>query len=188
MRGLMCETASGDSGMRKSRRHRLSFDLDRLRLLAPQRSRGSMSKTIACDVIAELGELHYGRKRVQPSAREVTEFHERARDVLKYPLLDFKVSDFAVIADGLVDAIREHDYTCYASADHAGPRSHHRSANISIEPKRCSTICRSPAACGFAAWGWEPTTIPSGAAPVGRSSSTPRLTSAGQFTILSKIR
>lgn len=37
-----------------------------------------MPKTIACDVIAELGVLHYGRKRVQPSAREVREFRDSA--------------------------------------------------------------------------------------------------------------
>ena len=82
----------------------------------PNDPRGSMSKAIASDLIAELGELHYGRKRVQPSGREVREFHEQARDVLKYPSLDFKVSDFAAIADGLADAIRRHVYTCYACA------------------------------------------------------------------------
>jgi hypothetical protein len=32
----------------------------------PNDPRGSMSHRIASDVIAELGELHYGRKKVQP--------------------------------------------------------------------------------------------------------------------------
>ena len=36
--------------------------------------------------------------------------------MLKYPLLDFKPSDFPVIADGLAEAIRQHNYTCYACA------------------------------------------------------------------------
>jgi REP element-mobilizing transposase RayT len=95
--------------------------------------RGSMSKTIAADVIAELGELHYGRKKVQPSAREVREFRERSRGLLKHPLLDFKVSDFSIIADGLAEVIRRNVYTCYACAImpdhvHAIIRKHKRQA------------------------------------------------------------
>ena len=82
----------------------------------PNDPRGSMSKTIACDVIAELGALHYGRKKVQPSARAVGEFRDRAKDVLKYSLLDFSPSDFSTIAEGLAQCIREQRYTCYACA------------------------------------------------------------------------
>ncbi len=82
----------------------------------PNDPRGSMSKTITSDLLAELGELHHGRKRVQPSAGEVCEFRDRARGVLKPPWLDFKVSDFSTIADGLAEAIRRHTYACYACA------------------------------------------------------------------------
>ncbi len=82
----------------------------------PNDPRGSTSKTIACDVIAELGSLHFGRKRVQPSGREVKEFQDRSRAVLKYPLLKFQVADFPLIADALTIVIREHNYTCYACA------------------------------------------------------------------------
>jgi REP element-mobilizing transposase RayT len=82
----------------------------------PNDPRGSMSKTIACDVIAELGELHYGRKKVQPLGREVQEFHSAAKSVLKHSLLDFAVCDFPAIADALAETIREHKYTCYACA------------------------------------------------------------------------
>ncbi len=82
----------------------------------PNDPRGSMSKTIACDVIAELGKLHYGRKKVQPSAREIREFHEQSRSVLKHPLLDFRVADFPAVAEALAEAIGEHRYTCYACA------------------------------------------------------------------------
>ena len=82
----------------------------------PNDPRGSMSRAIASDVIAELGELHYGRKKVQPSAREVRKFHDHSRSALKYSLLDFRPSDFPVLADALADATREHNYTCYACA------------------------------------------------------------------------
>jgi len=82
----------------------------------PNDPRGSMSKTVACDLIAELGELHYGRKRIQPSAREVEDFHNRARGVLKYPLLVLQPKDFFVVADALDRVIQEQQYTCYACA------------------------------------------------------------------------
>lgn len=78
----------------------------------PNDPRGSMSKTIACDVIAELGELHFGRKRVQPSARETREFREQSRGVLRYSLLQFSPSDFTVIAEGIAQAMSEQSYTC----------------------------------------------------------------------------
>ena len=69
----------------------------------PNDPRGSMSKKIACDVIAELGELHYGRKKVQPSARKIQEFRNESRSALKYALLDFRSNDFPVIAEALAD-------------------------------------------------------------------------------------
>jgi REP element-mobilizing transposase RayT len=82
----------------------------------PNDPRGSMSKTIACDVLGDLGEIHYGRKKVQPSAREVREFHDRASGVLKYSLLDFAPGDFPGIAVALAEVTRKHRYTCYACA------------------------------------------------------------------------
>jgi REP element-mobilizing transposase RayT len=82
----------------------------------PNDPRGSMSKTIASNVIADLGAIHYGRKRVQPSSREVREFREKAKHALKHPVLGFKISESSVIADGLADAIRRHNYTCYTCA------------------------------------------------------------------------
>jgi len=106
-----------------------------------------MSKTIACDVIGELGALHYGRKRVQPSAREVREFRDSARRVLKHELLEFKQSDFPVIADALADAIREHNYTCYACAimpDHVHIliRKHGHQAEAMLENLQSATRLR----------------------------------------------
>jgi REP element-mobilizing transposase RayT len=82
----------------------------------PNDPRGSMSQSIASDVIADLGTLHFGRKKVQPLARDVRAFRDRARNVLKYPLLHFKITDFSTIAEGLGDAIRQQSYTCYACA------------------------------------------------------------------------
>lgn len=82
----------------------------------PNDPRGSMSKSIASDVIADLGALHYGRKRVQPSAREIREFQNRSQYVLKYALLKFVPSEFSIMAQCFAGAIRQHNYTCYACA------------------------------------------------------------------------
>jgi REP element-mobilizing transposase RayT len=82
----------------------------------PNDPRGSMSKTIASDVIAELGELHYGRKNVQPSTREIKEFHRQSRSALKYSLIEVRVTDFPIVAEALAETICRQRYTCYACA------------------------------------------------------------------------
>ena len=82
----------------------------------PNDPRGSGSKLIACDLIAELGELHFGRKRIQPTGNVVREFYESAAFVLKYPLLTFDEAARLVIAEAFAETIEEYRYTCYACA------------------------------------------------------------------------
>ncbi len=88
----------------------------------PNDPRGSTSHYIASDIIAELGELHFGRKKVQPAGREIRDFYHHAAEVLKHPLLTFEPEAQHAIAEGFAECIREHRYTCYACAilpDHA---------------------------------------------------------------------
>jgi REP element-mobilizing transposase RayT len=82
----------------------------------PNDPRGSMSHKVASDVIAELGELHYGRRKVQPPAEVIREFHHRAEDVLTFPLLEFARREVEMIAESFSETITEHRYTCYACA------------------------------------------------------------------------
>jgi REP element-mobilizing transposase RayT len=82
----------------------------------PNDPRGGGSKAIATDVIAELGELHHGRKRVQPLGRAVREFYEKAARVLKHPLLTFDPAARDVVASAFGEVIRRERYTCYACA------------------------------------------------------------------------
>ena len=82
----------------------------------PNDPRGSMSSHIASDPIAELGELHYGRKRVQPSSREIRTFYERAPDALKFPLLRFQPEEVHAVVSSFHDEILRSKYTCYACA------------------------------------------------------------------------
>ena len=82
----------------------------------PNDPRGSTSRRIASDVIAELGKLHYGPKRVQPAGWEIREFYDRASSVLKHPLLTFSHKDREAIAQGFAEVVQSRKYTCYACA------------------------------------------------------------------------
>ncbi len=82
----------------------------------PNDPRGSMSKTIRSDVVADLGRLHYGRKRIQPASCEIRGFYERAGSNLQHPLRTFDSACVGVIAEAFAETIRHHLYTCYAAA------------------------------------------------------------------------
>ncbi len=82
----------------------------------PNDPRGSMSHFIASDVIAELGELHYGRKRVQPASKTIRDFYTTAPHKLKFDLVQFSPSDITLVAATIADVIRSQIYTCYACA------------------------------------------------------------------------
>jgi REP element-mobilizing transposase RayT len=82
----------------------------------PNDPRGSGSKEVRNDVLAELGELHYGRKRVQPGGREVRQFYQEAAAILRHPLLTFSAAARDEIGLAFGRAVEEHRYTCYACA------------------------------------------------------------------------
>ena len=128
----------------------------------PNDPRGSMSRCVASDVIAELGALHYGRKRVQPASLDIRAFYERAAEVLKFPLLTFSVEEIRAIADAFASVISRLCYTCYACAimpDHVHLliRKHRDAAeemifNLQLESMRrvCDLETR---ACDHPVWG-----------------------------------
>jgi len=66
--------------------------------------------------IAPLGELHQGRKRVQPAGNVIREFYETARGVLKYELLTLTPNEVEAIACSFAATIKQQTYTCYACA------------------------------------------------------------------------
>ena len=47
--------------------------------------RGSGSQTVYTPELAELGEIHYGRKKLQPRRSTVREFYEKAESRLQFP-------------------------------------------------------------------------------------------------------
>ena len=68
----------------------------------PNDPRGSSSHEIRVEAIAELGELHYGRKPVQPASEEIRTFYQQAKQVLAHAILAFTEDDVAIIG-GTVD-------------------------------------------------------------------------------------
>lgn len=82
----------------------------------PNDPRGSISHEIRSNVIADLGTIHYGRKRVQPAGHDVGAFYERARASLKHELLTFTPEASAAIARAFEAIIHQRNYTCYACA------------------------------------------------------------------------
>ena len=82
----------------------------------PNDPRGSTSHEVRVEAIQSLGEIHYGRKAVQPSSQEIREFHNKARAILKHPVLTFDDDEIALIGTVLGEAIAEKGYTCYACA------------------------------------------------------------------------
>jgi len=75
-----------------------------------------MSRTIRNDIIAELGELHYGRKKVQPNSEKLKSFFRKTREVLKFPLLEFSEAEMIALGTAVSDCVSRHRYTCYACA------------------------------------------------------------------------
>ena len=104
----------------------------------PNDPRGSHSRNVASDPIAELGELHHGRRKVQPSSHTIREFQQRAKEILKYRVARFDANETQTVADAFAETIDEHKYTCYACAImpdhiHALIRKHKHPAEEMIE-------------------------------------------------------
>jgi REP element-mobilizing transposase RayT len=104
----------------------------------PNDPRGSGSMTIRKDVLAELGELHQGRKEVQPPAQELRRFYQQARDLLRHALLTFDQVARLEIGAAFAKVIEAERYTCYACTvmpDHVHLllRNHKHSAETMIE-------------------------------------------------------
>jgi hypothetical protein len=113
----------------------------------PNDPRGSGSKVIRRDVIAELGELHFGRKAVQPAGRAIRAFYQKAAAVLAHSPLTFDESARSEIAVAFGTVIAEQRYTCYACVimpDHIHIliRKHKRHAEEMIDRLKAASRSR----------------------------------------------
>jgi REP element-mobilizing transposase RayT len=80
----------------------------------PNDPRGSSSHEIRVERIANLGELHHGRKATQPSSVEIRRFYQEARHALQHDLLTFTEEEIGLLADSFAAVIKERGYICYA--------------------------------------------------------------------------
>jgi len=78
--------------------------------------RGSESLEIRVERLAALGPIHYGRKAVQPSSRELRKFHEQAHDLLQHQVREFDEGDVIVLGESIEKWLANNVYTCYACA------------------------------------------------------------------------
>lgn len=104
----------------------------------PNDPRGSNSSEIRVEKLEPLGDIHFGRKKVQPPSREVKEFYRKAQDLLVHPLLTFEADDLPLLGAAAERVIRENGYTCYECAimpDHVHMliRRHRDHAEVMIE-------------------------------------------------------
>jgi len=82
----------------------------------PNDPRGSSSHEIRDNIIARLGELHHGRKHIQPNGRDIRDFYSAARGQLRHQLRTFNDDERSLIACGFGRTIRRRGYMCYACA------------------------------------------------------------------------
>lgn len=82
----------------------------------PNDPRGSSSHEIRQDKLVPLGDLHYGRKAVQPPSSEIGAFYREARPLLDHPRLLLDDEDIALVASSLGQTIRQRGYVCYGCA------------------------------------------------------------------------
>jgi REP element-mobilizing transposase RayT len=78
--------------------------------------RGSGSRFVYTPELAELGDVHFGRKKVQPRRSEVREYYHEAEPRLAFPVIRFDDVHNAEIGRSFAATIDRHRYTCYASA------------------------------------------------------------------------
>src|ERR1700687_3543776 len=82
----------------------------------PNDPRGSSSHEIRQDILKSLGELHHGRKKVQPASADIRKFYDAARVLLKHELRKFSASEIVLLSESFANTIKVRHYTCYACA------------------------------------------------------------------------
>jgi hypothetical protein len=78
--------------------------------------RGSGSSEIRQEKFGDLGPIHHGRKRTQPSREELREFHRRAEPLLNHDVIWFDSAKRQALATAVGEVVTSLGYTVYACA------------------------------------------------------------------------
>jgi REP element-mobilizing transposase RayT len=82
----------------------------------PNDPRGSTSVEVRVQALKELGDIHFGRKEVQPASKQIREFHEQAHRVLSHPVMTFTKDDIAFLGQIIGEEIADRGYVCHGCA------------------------------------------------------------------------
>ena len=82
----------------------------------PNDPRGSMSLTTRTPEIAQFAENHFGRKKDQPSRRELKEFYTQVQPHLAHRVLWFNAAERQALAETFDVVVQREGLTCYACA------------------------------------------------------------------------
>jgi REP-associated tyrosine transposase len=82
----------------------------------PNDPRGSGSDEVRKESLVDLGSIHHGRKRVQPSRDELRRFYREAEPRLEHELLWFDAAKRQALADACEKLARMRPYTVWACA------------------------------------------------------------------------
>ncbi|MEL7089312.1 MAG: hypothetical protein AAGL98_12880 [Planctomycetota bacterium] len=104
----------------------------------PNDPRGSGSRRVDSAMLSDLGELHHGRKMVQPAGRDIRAFYAAAAPRLQHEVVRLSPTMLDVVGAAMGLAITEEKYTCWACAvmpDHVHVlvRKHRDSAEVMTE-------------------------------------------------------
>ncbi len=82
----------------------------------PNDPRGSSSQEICAATLKDLGELHYGRKKIQPCGAIIRRFYEKAKTRLKHEMMPLSDEEVEIVAESFAATIKVRRYTCYGCA------------------------------------------------------------------------
>src|SRR5581483_10262012 len=82
----------------------------------PNDIRGSGSTEVRKAELEDLAPIHFGRKKNQPSRKELTKFFDESRERLEFDASQFDNAAREVIAGAFASLIRNGGYTCWACA------------------------------------------------------------------------
>ncbi len=112
----------------------------------PNDLRGSLSRELRQSKLAPFGEIHFGRKAIQPNRDALKAFLKAAQSVLQHRIVWFDGAKRQAIAQAFAEVVRRERYTCFACAimsnhAHLIVRKHRDNAERMIEH-----FCRASAA------------------------------------------
>jgi len=82
----------------------------------PNDPRGSSSHDLRVDKLIPLGDVHFGRRAIQPSFQVLRNYYQHADELLEHQRLLFTDEEIALVGKCFGNTICQHGYTCYACA------------------------------------------------------------------------